>query len=56
MLLKTVAGQDNKLPDSLKLIEGDFRLVSEVIPDDSIDLIFTDPPKKILTYSPILDS
>ena len=44
MLLKSIAGQDNKLPDSLKLIEGDFRLVSKVIPDDSIDLIFTDPP------------
>ncbi|MDP9288965.1 MAG: hypothetical protein M3P08_12310 [Thermoproteota archaeon] len=44
MLLKSIAEQGFKLPDNIKLIEGDFRLVSEVIPDKCIDLIFTDPP------------
>jgi DNA modification methylase len=43
MLLKSIAEQGIKLPDKLKLIEGDFRLVSNVIPDKRIDLIFTDP-------------
>jgi hypothetical protein len=42
-LLKSIAKQGIKLPDNLKLIEGDFRLVAKVIPDDSIHLIFTDP-------------
>jgi ParB-like chromosome segregation protein Spo0J len=34
-----------KLPDSIKLIHGDFKEESKKqIPDNSIDLIFTDPP------------
>ncbi len=43
MLLKSIAEQGIKLPDNLRLIEGDFRLVSKVIPNDRLDLIFTDP-------------
>jgi ParB-like chromosome segregation protein Spo0J len=30
--------------DGLNLIHGDFRVVGDVIEDDSIDMIFTDPP------------
>lgn len=30
--------------DNIKLIHGDFIKVSKEIPDDSVDLIFTDPP------------
>lgn len=33
-----------KLPEGTKLIHGDFREVCKNIPDNSIDLIFTDPP------------
>jgi DNA methylase/ParB/Sulfiredoxin domain len=33
-----------KLPEGIKLYNGDFRHLSKQIPDNSIDLIFTDPP------------
>ena len=33
-----------QLPDNVKLIQGDFREATKEIPDNSIDLIFTDPP------------
>ena len=33
-----------ELPDNVKLIQGDFREATKEIPDNSIDLIFTDPP------------
>lgn len=32
------------LPDNIRLIQGDFREKGKEIPDNSIDLIFTDPP------------
>lgn len=32
------------LPDNIRLMQGDFREKSKEIPDNSIDLIFVDPP------------
>jgi 16S rRNA G966 N2-methylase RsmD len=40
------------LPDGVQLMLGDFRQVCEQIPDNSIDLIFTDPPYA-LDYLPL---
>ena len=33
-----------ELPENCKLLLGDFREKGKEIPDNSIDLIFTDPP------------
>ena len=33
-----------ELPDNCKLFLGDFEVIGKNIPDNSIDLIFTDPP------------
>lgn len=43
-ILLLEACKNLRLPDGCKLIHGDFREVSKEIQDDSIDLIFTDPP------------
>jgi 16S rRNA G966 N2-methylase RsmD len=45
-------GVNVQFPDSIQLIEGDFIEKCKVIPDNSIDLIFTDPPyhKEWLPY------
>jgi predicted methyltransferase len=32
------------LPEDIRIIEGDFRVVGKNISDDSVDLMFTDPP------------
>lgn len=32
-----------RLPDSVKLIHGDFRIKSKTIPDESVSLVFVDP-------------
>ena len=42
--------------DQCQLLEGDFREMSKIIANDSIDLIFTDPPYKdenIWMYEPL---
>ena len=38
------AARDLALPELLDLRQGDFRIMLEDVPDNSIDLIFTDPP------------
>ena len=42
----------NSLSNNIRLIQGDFRERSKTIPNDSIDLIFTDPPYA-LEYLPL---
>jgi DNA modification methylase len=44
-LLKS-AGADSKLPGSIRLLQGDFiqKSTKEFLADNSVDLIFTDPP------------
>ena len=44
-ILASVRNTTNNVPsNNITLLEGDFREQSKTIPDDSIDLIFTDPP------------
>jgi len=42
--MKQAAEKLHDLPPDVTLMEGDFREVGSRIPDNSIDLIFTDPP------------
>ena len=43
-ILESVRNMSNTSSNSLSLLNGDFREQSRTIPNDSIDLIFTDPP------------
>lgn len=42
--IKKANGHDDSLPPSVEILTGDFRVVASRIPDNSVDLIFTDPP------------
>ena len=42
-------GKENLLPEQIKLLEGNLFDVIDQIPDNSIDLLNTDPPYKVLS-------
>lgn len=44
LIEEAVSAPTIELPQGIKLIHGDFREKCKEIPDNSIDLIFTDPP------------
>ena len=43
-ILASVKNMTNNATDNITLLNGDFREQSKLIPNNSIDLIFTDPP------------